>query len=277
MRGSYNCQVKYWIDSEGVVHPYELMAFDALVYGARKGGGNINICSIDVPPPPPEGDVRRGRDFGLEARRRALRKCRDLATCNPDLKIFATFTLDGAKIDRYDYKAIVTRLNNWLDNRVRRNGLKYVIVPEHHKDGAVHFHGLMNDVLERRSSGVKHNGKLVYNLPDWALGFTTAQLVAGKDCTRKVSEYVLKYITKSPDKVGGRYYLHGGSFDEPRKAWYNIDISRVGKTYEIAPDLRVACTRDELTISKLLTELHMEEEPFEGGLCFPRGVENTIL
>jgi len=265
-----------------VFHPYEMMAFNRPVYGPLRGKSKKNECSfVDLPPSaPPGGNAPRcDRDNIAESRRRALRACRDLGCCNPDLSIFATFTLDGAKIDRYDYAGIVAAMSTWLDNRVRRNGLKYLIVPELHKDGAIHFHGLLNDVLDRRPAGVKHHGKWVYNLPDWTLGFTTAQRITGKDCVRKTTEYVLKYITKSADKVGGRYYLHGGKFDKPHAACYNIDVGLIpGQPFEVAPGIEVACTRNELTISELLTKIHAKEDTEnESGLYFPQGVESPVF
>lgn len=91
------------------------------------------------------GDVKR-------AQRRARSEVRDLALCNP-FTHFVTLTLDGARVDRYDMAAITRKLNIWLSNQVQRRGLKYILVPERHKDGAVHFHGFFNDVLERSDSG----------------------------------------------------------------------------------------------------------------------------
>lgn len=258
--GKYNAQVKYWVDGDGVAHPYELIGFNKLVYGSSHNETSSKIFLSDSPPPPSEEGGAVQRDYALESRRRALRQCRDLATCNHDMNIFATLTLDSEKINRYSYDDIIKKANDWLSNRVRRNGLKYLIIPELHKDGAIHFHGLMNDVLERRPAGIKHHGKWVYNLPDWTLGFTTAQRITGKDCSRKVSEYVLKYITKCDEKIGGRYYLHGGTFASPKKAWYNIDIDAIGKAYAVAGGIECAVSRDELTISKLLTKIHVDEE-----------------
>ena len=64
-----------------------------------------------------------------------------------------TLTLDPARVNRYDVREVTRHLNHWLDNQVRRKGLAYVLVPERHKDGAIHFHGFFNDALEARDSG----------------------------------------------------------------------------------------------------------------------------
>ena len=86
------------------------------------------------------------------ALRRARAQVRELALAN-DFSLFVTLTLNGEMVDRYDMIAITKKLNVWLDNQVRRRGLAYVLVPERHKDGAIHFHGLFNNALEIVDSG----------------------------------------------------------------------------------------------------------------------------
>lgn len=174
-----------------------------------------------------------GGDLG-RAMRRARAQVRDLALSNP-FSHFVTLTLDGERVDRYDMGAITRRLNAWLSNQVQRRGLKYVLVPERHKDGAIHFHGFFNDALERADSGtlippggkrprrprsaaqraawVAQGGRVVWNLPGWSLGFTTALELVG-EYPRAVS-YVCKYIGKQGDKPGGRWYYSGGDLARP--------------------------------------------------------------
>ncbi len=271
----FNARAKLFKSSDGKLHPYELMIFNYNAFGEAFGKipkkRKKNNCSFepfsdiyeteggraDFEEVLAEGD---GRDYQHEARRRAIKNCRDIGMCNPDLTLFVTLTLDESKIDRYDYSEIVKNLNTWLDNRVRRNGLKYLVIPELHKDGAVHFHGLFNDVLDRRFSGVVQKGKRVFNLPDWTLGFTNCMRITGNDATKKVTEYVLKYITKTADKVGGRYYLHGGKLDKPINAYYNIPIDSVDrKSFAVADGIEVRVLRDELTISELTTNSLQKE------------------
>lgn len=152
----------------------------------------------------------KSADGGQARARTALR---DLARANA-FDLFVTFTLDATRVDRYDYGVVVQKLNRWLDNRVRRNGLKYVLVAEHHKDGAIHFHGLLNDVLPLADSGKRDKaGRQVFNMPAWALGFSTAVRLDGDYA--KVCSYITKYITKGAEKVGGRWYYHGGDLRKP--------------------------------------------------------------
>ena len=56
------------------------------------------------------------------ARRRAAAKVRDLALSNR-FRWFVTLTLDRERIDRYDVGVITKKLNQVMDNLVRRRGL----------------------------------------------------------------------------------------------------------------------------------------------------------
>ena len=147
------------------------------------------------------------------SRRRARAKVRDIALSN-QFRWFVTLTLDPQKIDRYDYKKVFKTLNFWLDNNVRRRGLSYVLVPERHKDGAFHFHGLFNDALTMLDSGhTDSRGHPVCHVGQWKLGFSTAIQVYG-NYAQAVS-YVCKYIGKQGEKPGGRWYYAGGKLEKP--------------------------------------------------------------
>ena len=68
-----------------------------------------------------------------------------LARCNP-WSYFVTLTLDPSKVDRNDLKAAYRKLAKWINNYNSRHNCKvlYLLVPEPHKDGAWHFHGLLS-------------------------------------------------------------------------------------------------------------------------------------
>ena len=206
----------------------------------RKKGG-------DIPPT----DENRAR-----AARRARRKVFDYVMAEYDFKYFITLTLNGADFGRDDIDAATKRLNNWLRNRVQRDGLKYVIVPELHKDGrSIHFHGFINDALRVVDSGTvvpPEGGKpikretakrrgcdlsrchTVYNLPDWLYGYTTAIEIYGE--REAAAAYIAKYISKqisegvqwdsasSRTKIAGRYYWHSNNLREPVYQYDNVSF-----------------------------------------------------
>ena len=177
--------------------------------------------------------------------RRAAGRVRDLALCN-DFRWFVTLTLDPAKIDRHDMEALTHVLNRWSDNRVRRKGLRYILVPERHKDGAIHLHGFFSDALplvdsgtvslpggkprkprsrKQREEWLSAGGKIVYNIPDWSLGFSTALQLTG-DYHAAVA-YVCKYVRKQQEKIGGRWYYSGGKLVEPVVSYLDIGYREV--------------------------------------------------
>lgn len=161
--------------------------------------------------------------------RRARAKVRRIALAN-DFKWFVTLTLDPKKIDRYDASAVVRKLSQWCSNQVKRRGLKYILVPERHKDGAFHFHGFFNDALEALESGHRDKkGNMIYNLPGWTLGFTAAIEVYG-DYAGAVA-YVCKYIGKQGEKPAGRWYYSGGELAPPEVIYADLDYADIMETY----------------------------------------------
>ena len=181
---------------------------------------------------PSEDGVRR-------AASRARKQVFELCACN-NLDLFFTLTLNKELIDRYDYKAAVRKFGQWADNQVRRRGLKYVAVPELHKDGAVHFHGLCNkEAVRLVDSGKKSKGQTVYNLPDWRLGFTTAISLYGE--RNAAAHYVAKYISKqhgtNGGTIGGRYFYHGGALAHAKCIYQHADFDALeGREYRLSGD-----------------------------------------
>lgn len=219
------------------------------------------------------GEDRRAENV-QRAVRRAKANLRDLALCN-GMKYFVTLTLDGAKIDRHDMAAITRKVNAWCSNQVQRTGLAYILVPERHKDGAVHFHGFVNDAVEvvdsgtlsvpwakqpkrprskaQRAEWIAKGGKVVYNLPDWTLGFTTAIELYGDPM--KAVAYCCKYIGKQqegevPEKIGGRWFYHGGCPNRPVVRYADVDFDAMALVegawaFEIL-SLGAVCVREKI-------------------------------
>ena len=125
-------------------------------------------------------------------------------------EFFITLTFDESKVNRYDYGVCMKKANIWFNHQKSRKApdLKYLFVPEQHKDGAWHIHGIISDVGEMsfvdsgrvaigekayRRSDVNSEGATIYNLSGWKFGFSTATKVRDK---YKVASYITKYITK---------------------------------------------------------------------------------
>ena len=206
---------RVWVSSTLAVHDTSL---DVSTYNPLTGQ-TVTKWGYQYVNDSPDGVKKSyNLDGSAKGRSRARGKLYDLVRCNWDLDCMFTLTFDASRIDRTDYGEIVKALRVWLDNRVRRNGLKYVAVPEYHADGkAVHIHGLCNfDALTTIYSGHRHNGRRVYNISDFPYGFTAVKKIRNGDTDRyAVAAYVCKYISKGNAKVGGRYFLHGGNLVKP--------------------------------------------------------------
>ena len=142
---------------------------------------------------------------------RTRQKVYDYSLAN-DWEWFLTLTFDpkNPKVDRYSYGSCVHAMKMFLKN-LRRwcPDVRYVFVPEKHKDGAFHFHGLIGgcEGLPVVSSGVFQHGKEVFNIPGYKYGFSTATRVQS---SRKAGAYLAKYISKdlcSVSKGRKRYWL----------------------------------------------------------------------
>lgn len=177
-----------------------------------------------------KGKKSAGDDM-LRSMRRARANLRRLALAN-GFEYFVTLTLDPEKIDRFDGAAVTRALDQWCDNMVRRHGLRYILVPELHKDGAFHFHGFMaGDGLAAVDSGVQWDGRPVYNLPQWKLGFTTAQRLYGTYSA--AVGYCCKYIGKQAGaRPLGRWYYSGGALAKPEKLYVTLDYAGLAEDYQ---------------------------------------------
>lgn len=141
-----------------------------------------------------EKEQERSLNISLK---RAKAKIYDYARANV-WEWFVTLTFSPEKVDRYDYAACSKKLSVWLNNMRKGAGenLKYIVVPERHKDGAFHFHGLFAGcgALQIVDSGhVTKSGQKVYNIGRYRFGFTTATKV---DNNEAVTKYITKYTTK---------------------------------------------------------------------------------
>ena len=159
---------------------------------------------------------------------RARSKVFDIVAMN-GFTHFVTLTI-SPEYHRDNPAVVRGLLRCFCSNRVQRDGLMYVLVPEYHKKGgAVHFHGFFKGGVDYADSGTvlipekrkpvrqqtaKHYGvppeqwQTVYNIPKWIYGFSTAVELVGD--VENVAKYITKYVTKENTKIYGNFYFAGG-------------------------------------------------------------------
>lgn len=176
----------------------------------KEGYESVMPRQYDVPSKGHAADPERSL---RASRTRAAAAVRDITLCNP-FTHFITLTLSPKMIDRYNADNVSKKLQIFLKNCSSRKGLKYIVVPEKHKDGAIHLHGLcmLGDMKIERAYNPNtgkvlstYQGQPIYNMPEWIYGYSMCVPVVG--AYEKVCSYIAKYLTKDKNKIFGKWYF----------------------------------------------------------------------
>ena len=133
---------------------------------------------------------------------RAKNTVRELALCNR-FDYFVTLTFDS-RWDLYDLQTRLKEFLQWLQNLNKRgHHIRYLIVPEFHKDGAVHLHALMSGITPAaRPSGWpvsvnrKEDGSYYDCWPEYSARYGFSAVEPVRDMCAS-GFYVSKYVTKT--------------------------------------------------------------------------------
>ena len=183
-------------------------------------------------------DLKREYDDNIKkSGNRAKNKIYQLSRAN-DWEYFITLTFDKRYVDRYDYNDCVDKLKKWI-NKIKKTyakDLKYIVVPELHKDGAFHFHGLIADIgeMKMKNSGKKlKNGNIIYNIVGYNLGFTTATKVINSSASAR---YLSKYITKDLS-------MH---IKNKKKYWASRNLNKPEISRVLLTTLQQMCLKEDI-------------------------------
>lgn len=123
---------------------------------------------------------------------------------NNDFYYFVTLTINS-NFDRFDLNSFRRRINQIVRN-MRRKGfsdLFYILIPECHKNGAVHMHGFFSKGFGA-DFYINDNGFLSWSSFDY-VGFSSISRIKNyKACCK----YITKYITKDLCKWRKGQYLY---------------------------------------------------------------------
>jgi len=162
---------------------------------------------------------------------RARSRVLELALCN-EWEWFINLTLDSEKYDRYELEKFQRDLSQWFRDMRKKYKTKfqYLIIPETHKDGAWHMHGLLNGVPQYEITNFeagKHPDKLIRkgykNFQAYAdkFGFISMGKIQDK---AKCALYIVKYITKDLIKRLGDKNRHLFYSSQKLKEYENIAL-----------------------------------------------------
>lgn len=133
----------------------------------------------------------------------------ELAFCNP-WELFVTLTLDKTKYNRFDLPKFKKDLAQFIRDKRKKHGtdIRYMLIPERHKDGAWHLHGffigipeselreftiqerLPDKIRKRLAEGMR---VFTWTSYERKFGFSDVELVQNHEA---VSKYITKYVTK---------------------------------------------------------------------------------
>lgn len=155
---------------------------------------------------------------------RAKRVILELALCN-EWDYFCTFTL-SSKYDRYDLKKWYGSFAQFIRDQRKKHGteIRFLLVPETHKNGAWHIHGLIQgapplvsfaDRLARGENVPVHLAEHGYkSWPDYErrFGFNSfGEIKNAVACSFYITKYVSKAIDEGSINSGAhRYYASTG-------------------------------------------------------------------
>lgn len=161
---------------------------------------------------------------------RAKNKIFEYAACN-EFDHFLTLTLDPKKYDRYDLGKYIKDLGQMIrDYRKKYNvDIQYLLIPEPHKDGAWHMHGLIKGIPDEELTK-NANGYLDWPQYSNKFGYCSIDAIRSQEA---ISKYMTKYITKA---------LHS-----------NLNREKEKKLYYVTRGLKTAVKVKEGTINGELT------------------------
>lgn len=179
------------------------------------------------------------------------RKIRGYALVN-DFEWFVTLTLDPKKNDSYNFEESKKLLLKWCRYMRDTYGkFDYLIIPEFHKSGAVHFHGLLGDIPAnfveaihpKSGQPLMRNDRQIYNLTDWKHGFTDCEKIIDSE---KTASYLTKYITKelmsNKEMFRKKRYFNSKGLKNPTIEYLDSEIVNLT---DFVPNFGIVSTDEE--------------------------------
>lgn len=240
----------------------------------------------DVSIPIPKIKGERGHDSKLrESLIRSRTKIFELAMCN-EWELFCTFTIDPEKYDRYNLKTYYNDFGEYISNFNRNHNcsIKYMLIPEMHKDGAWHMHGFIMglpryylrrfSLKEKLPKYIRKKLKEGQNVYDWVsyrirFGFCDFEYIRNREAASKyITKYITKDLAKSVQGLNAKVYYCSKNLNRPEivyKGMYdNIialpDFSNIFMARKDFFDLAEAYQCHELKFTDSFLETGLDEE-----------------
>lgn len=167
------------------------------------------------------------------------------ALCNP-WEYFFTGTLDQQKYNRYNLDRFMVNLSQFVRDQRKKwdSQIQVLLIPEQHKDGAWHVHGLIHDLPEAAIADFRYPApkKLIENgfrnWPDFQRKFGFCSLGQIRNVIG-TAFYVSKYISKDMSQRGRDLGKHLYFHSRPLKT-----AASASEVYGWNPQLDSFCVND---------------------------------
>lgn len=215
---AYNTTIKTYADGSQKIKHSNFSCFKGL--GRKKGSGSLT-----------EKDAARHKYRNMQNSKANLI---DLVYHNSLIspwEYFVTLTFDPKEVDSLNYAEVSKSLAKWTDNMKHQNpDMSYVLVPELHKSGRVHWHGVFKNVPNwslsparsaKTGNLIYQNGVQIFNLDNYSYGHTTVSRIKNQEA---VSVYCSKYMTKEMiDLAYKKRYWCSRNLERPTREYAMLD------------------------------------------------------
>jgi len=171
------------------VKNFEPIVVDGEVKRVNKTTGEITDYSL--------ADFKRSKKVSVQ---RSLRNFEDIATANlKSWQFFGTLTFSPKEVDRFNDEAVYHLFDLWRKYMKRKYPyIKYLVTPERHQNGALHFHLLLGccGSYELDLTPIKrldNAGRVIYRCDSFKYGRSNFSEIEDVD---KTINYCKKYIEK---------------------------------------------------------------------------------
>ncbi len=152
-----------------------------------------------------------------------------------DWDYYVTLTFSPEIVNRYDdnaVKALWTEFQRYCKRK--SSDVKMLMVPERHKDRAIHFHGFISNIsFDLELAQDAHTGKYLYtkvgtplfSIKDWKYGFSFLDILPKEGNYDRVCNYIQKYISKDGnlDYCQKRFYHTQNLMFKNKSIFYGTD------------------------------------------------------
>lgn len=140
---------------------------------------------------------------------RAKSRVKELILCNP-WDYWCTFTISPHCYDRYNLKTYFKDFSEFIHGYNRRcsdvDKVRYIFLPEMHKDGAWHLHGFVKGI-RKSDICINQNGYLTWKQYNDKFGFISMDTIKDIDrCSSYIMKYMTKDISRNVSELGSHLY-----------------------------------------------------------------------